>query len=280
MKVEKREYEKSEFVRAACSLAAALPKRVQATNEDLAEIVIPGWRYNEIAKAVLATYEKANAHVMPLPVFDIAHALGYSTIPYRAFGKRFHDVFLEASEDSLTMQFNRSSEPVILYNDRVRATRVNFSIMHEVGHNVLEHMEQSPLAEKEANYFASLALCPVDLLEHLGISNAKTIAELFNVSDEFARNRLSAIGNRRNMVPSVFAREFHNAVISRFRLDNAYQMELFSNPVEETAWQNPCKENYSTPASFANPAETRNNAGTIRCSSATSSTAMANTEYL
>ena len=86
----KQEYEETPFARAAQSFSAALPKYVEAVDEDLAKIVIPGWRYDEIADAVLAMYEKVDARVMPLPVFDIANGLGCSLIPYRSYGPRLH----------------------------------------------------------------------------------------------------------------------------------------------------------------------------------------------
>ncbi len=224
----KQEYEETQFVRAAQSFAAVLPKRVEATDEDLAKIVIPGWRYDEIADAVLKMYEKADAHVMPLPVFDIANALGYATIPYRAYGARFLEVFLATSEDAFTMQFRGSVHPVILYNDRRLPTRINCSIMHEIGHNELGHFEHCPLAEKEAGYFAGLALCPQDLLEHYGINTAQKIAQLFNVSSEFANNRLKTLANRRHMVITESSRRFREEVVRRFRFRDAYQMDLFS----------------------------------------------------
>lgn len=225
----KQEYEETPFARAAQSFSAALPRRVEATDEDLAKMVIPGWRYDEISDAVLAMYEKADAHVMPLPVFDIANALGYSPIPYRAYGARFHEVFLAASADAFTMQFRGSSKSVILYNDRRIPTRINYSIMHEVGHNELGHSEPCPLAEKEANYFAGLALCPLDLLEHYGIDSAQKITQLFNVSGEFAENRLKAMANRRHRMFTDFDVKFRDAVVSRFHFKDAYQMDLFAN---------------------------------------------------
>ena len=83
----KEEYEETPFASAAQSFASALPKRIDTTDEDIAKIVVSGWRYDEIAEAVLNMYEKADARVMPLPVFDIANALGYSPIPYRAYGR-------------------------------------------------------------------------------------------------------------------------------------------------------------------------------------------------
>ena len=224
----KQEYEETPFARAAQSFAAALPIRVDATDEDLAKIVIPGWRYDEIADAVLAMYEKANAHIMPLPVFDIANALGYSPHPYRPYGVRLHNVFISMSEYASTMQFRGAAKSVILYNDRRLPTRINYSIMHEVGHNELGHAEPCPLAEKEANYFAGLALCPLDLLEHYGIDSAQKITQFFNVSGEFADNRLRALIRRRNRPVTMSSRRFRDEVLRRFRFKAAYQMDLFA----------------------------------------------------
>ena len=225
----RQKYEETPFACAAQSFASALPQRVEASDDDLSRVVIPGWRYDEIADAVLKMYEKADAHVMPLPVFDIANALGYATIPYRAYGARFLEVLLAASEDAFTMQFRGSAKPVILYNDRKIPTRINCSIMHEIGHNELGHFEHCSLAEKEAGYFAGLALCPLDLLEHYKIDTAQKVTQLFNVSGEFASNRLKTLVNRQHMSTSESSRRFRDAVVRRFRFRDAYQMDLFSS---------------------------------------------------
>ena len=101
--------------------------------------------------------------------------------------------------------------------------------MHEVGHVVLEHSEHCPLAEKEAGYFAGLALCPPDLLEHYGIEDAMTVAQMFNVSREFAENRLRTLHNRRGKQQNAAGRRFREYVVSRFRFKATYQMNLFAN---------------------------------------------------
>ena len=227
----KQEYNLTPFVLATQNFASALPKGMDICDEDLSKIIIPGWRYDEIADRVLEMYEKVDAHVMPLPVFDIANALGYATIPYRAYGPRYLDAFLSTSEDALTAQF-RGGGNVIFYNDRRTPTRINYSIMHEVAHNELGHVEPSPLAEKEANYFAGLALCPVDLLEHYGIESAKTIEELFNVSAEMAANRIRAMHNRIGVRRNEASRRFRDAVVSRFHFKEAFQMDLFRGKME------------------------------------------------
>ena len=101
--------------------------------------------------------------------------------------------------------------------------------MHEVAHNELCHAEPSPLAEKEANYFAGLALCPVDLLEHYGIENPQTITQLFNVSEEMAVNRIRTLHNRRGVRRNDAARRFREYVVSRFRFKDAFQLDLFTS---------------------------------------------------
>ena len=42
----------------------------------------------------------------------------------------------------------------IYYNDKKDAGRIRFTILHEIGHFVLGHLQQSDLAESEANFFA------------------------------------------------------------------------------------------------------------------------------
>lgn len=229
----KREYKPSPFALAADAFAKALPIKVDMPDEDSAPIKLPRWRYDGIVCAVLEMFKKVDARIMPLPVFDIANSLGCSLVPYRAYGPRIHDVLMAASQDAFSMQFMGSSRSVILYNDRMISTRINYSIMHEIGHIELGHKEQSPLAEKEANYFAGVALCPIALLLHYGITDAKSVCELFNVSAEFAKNRLRAAKNRLEYGRGGLGKGFDKAFIERFKFKNAIQLDLFKdNDVE------------------------------------------------
>ena len=74
----------------------------------------------------------------------------------------------------------------IYYNDRKDYGRINNTIMHEIGHIVLDHSEDSELAEKEVNFFAKYALVPPILVHKLKIDNPTDIAEIFGVSFEAA----------------------------------------------------------------------------------------------
>ena len=226
-------YPPSPFEFADKAFADALPMPIETTDDEFVKIKLPGDRYDEIEEAVVRMYEKANADIIPLPVFDISNGLGYSLVPYRAFGPRIHDVLLKASMDAVTMQFNGSTRPVILYNDRIIPTRINFSIMHEIAHNELGHKEPSQVAEIEANHFAVEALCPMALLEHYHISETKKIIKLFNISEDCANNRAKTIRNRisRSFSISPKCRRLRDGIIARFKFATRFQRDLFGELV-------------------------------------------------
>ena len=58
--------------------------------------------------------------------------------------------------------------------------------MHEIGHIVLNHSEDSELAEKEVNFFAKYALVPPVLVHKMKLDNPMDIADIFEVSFEAA----------------------------------------------------------------------------------------------
>ncbi len=229
--IKTTKYEPSPFALAPQSFAKALPRHCEVTDEDLATIKIPGWRYDAIDNAVLRMYEKADVHTIPLSGLDIALRLNYSITPYRAFGQRICDELLKASPDALSGLFRGAERDVIFYNDRQPPHRVNFSLLHEIGHIELGHKEQSPLAEIEANHFAAVALCPTALLEHYKINDPKKVSELFNISLKCAVNRLKSLNNSKLIQKSAMSLAFAKAVIERLRFEKMVNVDLFGEYV-------------------------------------------------
>ena len=89
---------------------------------------------------------------------------------------------------------------IILYNNRVGSLRRrNFTLAHEVGHIYLEHQEDGPEEERQANAFAAELLMPrvlaSEYLKMLGDSPdpAFALAQTFSVSMSMARLRLRSI---------------------------------------------------------------------------------------
>lgn len=73
----------------------------------------------------------------------------------------------------------------------IRYGRINNTIMHEIGHIVLDHSEDSELAEKEVRFFAKYALVPPVLVHKLKLNDPYDIADVFDVSFEAACYALS-----------------------------------------------------------------------------------------
>lgn len=89
------------------------------------------------------------------------------------------------SEDGFSVEKN-IGEWYIYYNDKKDYGRINNTIMHEIGHIILDHSEDSELAEKEVKFFAKYALVPPVLVHKLKLDNSMDIADIFEVSFEAA----------------------------------------------------------------------------------------------
>lgn len=62
--------------------------------------------------------------------------------------------------------------------------------MHEIGHVVLKHTQDSELAEAEVKFFAKYALAPPVLIDKLLVIKELTIANTFAISCEAASHSL------------------------------------------------------------------------------------------
>ncbi len=63
--------------------------------------------------------------------------------------------------------------------------------MHEIGHIVLDHTEDSEHVKKEADFFAKFALVPPVLIHRMKLETAEDISDIFGVSYEAAGCALS-----------------------------------------------------------------------------------------
>lgn len=138
----------------------------------------------EIIEKTLEVFKKCNVKTFPIDCIKIITNLGiplykYSDLP-EAKIRKCHQI----SDDAFTLQ------RVIFYNDKFpHKERQRFSLMHEVGHIVLNHEGESSDNEEEADLFASNILAPRSVIWHLHFNSVKDICETFNVSC-MAANRI------------------------------------------------------------------------------------------
>lgn len=142
-------------------------------------------RYEEIKKIIVDIFVRYNVSCVPVNGFELGLKMGIKIIPYSAILECKRWLLLKKSEDGFAVE-KGLGEWYIYYNDKKNYRRVNNTIMHEIGHAVLDHSEDSKLAEKEVNFFAKYALVPPVLVHKFNLDNPQDIANIFDVSDEAA----------------------------------------------------------------------------------------------
>ncbi len=141
-------------------------------------------RCEEIKQIVVDLFDKYDINCIPISGFEIANKMGIKVIPYSAKSDKTRNLCLQFSEDGFSVLKNEKW--TIFYNDEKQYGRFNNTIVHEIGHIVLNHTEDSELAEKEVKFFAKYALVPPVLVHRLKIDNPEDIEQIFNVSYEAA----------------------------------------------------------------------------------------------
>ena len=148
-------------------------------------------RYEELKRIVVDMFVKHGVSCVPISAFELAFKMGITVIPYSAFPPRKRLLLLKKSTDGFSVKF-ATGEWRIYYNDNIqRNGRVNNTIMHEIGHIVLDHSEESDLAEAEVRFFAKYALVPPPLVRKLGTTDCVQVMTTFDVSIEAAQNALN-----------------------------------------------------------------------------------------
>ena len=105
---------------------------------------------------------------------------------YSPIHLKVQELLLKKSEDGFSAQL-QSGEWRIYYNDAKNYGRINNTLMHEIGHIVLDHSEDSDLAESEVKFFAKYALAPPVLIYKLRLTSSAEIEDNFQISHEAAQ---------------------------------------------------------------------------------------------
>lgn len=132
--------------------------------------------YDKIKYAVLNVYEKCSINRLPFDCTYIITTMGYSCVKYSDLKEDGHLACLELSEDAHTIG------NVIYFNSKKTKRRIRFSLMHELGHLVLDTED-----ETEANVFASNILAPSMAVHYSNIRNVRELSNLFDISLECAK---------------------------------------------------------------------------------------------
>lgn len=142
-------------------------------------------RYEKIKRIIVNMFVKYGVSCVPVNGFELATKTGIKIIPYSAIVESKRYLLIKKSEDGFCVE-KEIDEWYIYYNDEKNYGRINNTIMHEIGHIVLDHSEDSELADKEVKFFAKYALAPPVLIHKFKLKNAVSIADVFEISYEAA----------------------------------------------------------------------------------------------
>lgn len=140
--------------------------------------------YNFIYGKILKAYRKSGVDSFPFSTKDVLHYHGYTIVPYS---------FLETKKKGLSeMCFQYSEDAfrfknLIYYNDMQPKSRIDFSLMHELGHILLEHQGEYDWQETEANYFASNILAPRMAIHYARCTSPEDVHKKFKLSPEASK---------------------------------------------------------------------------------------------
>lgn len=155
--------------------------------DECGKLTLPQRVFWDVDKAVAKLYEELNIKSVPIDPFAIAKALNIKVQPYSEFSEEILQKLVKISQDGFGFFDIEENRYVILYDDVNNCkARQRFTIMHEIGHIVLGHKVDSPLAEVLANAFASYALAPSPIIHMLVFDSYLDFMSIFNISNEGA----------------------------------------------------------------------------------------------
>ena len=149
-------------------------------------------QYEFIKGEVVALFERYNVRCIPISGFELAYKMEIKLIPYSALKKEQRMAATEISSDGFYLEDSIGTD-IIYYNDAVSYERLNMTLLHEIGHCVLDHQGESEDEEAEANFFAKYAAAPPPLVHHLHDKSPGSIANAFCISYTAAAYALSLI---------------------------------------------------------------------------------------
>ncbi len=154
--------------------------------EETAQVRLPPRIYDDIERKVVALYKETFVACVPIDPFELARRKGFVLCGYSRLSRDARKELRTTERDAISLFDPEDGLFKIFYDDSYSSVRVRFSLMHEIGHIVLEHREESVLARMMANYFAGYALAPTPLIRRFGCDDFMEVADKFKISVESA----------------------------------------------------------------------------------------------
>ena len=145
-------------------------------------------KYEFIKGEIIHIFEYYKIKCKPVSGFEIATKMGIMLYPYSSLSKERLKVAMEVSPDGFYLEIN--GREYIYYNNNIGRSyeRQNMTILHEIGHCVLDHtgIKHTDEEEAEARFFAKYAIAPPVLVDTIKPEYPEELCENFEISIEAA----------------------------------------------------------------------------------------------
>ncbi len=135
--------------------------------------------YELIHISILEVLKHCNINSFPIDCYEILKQYNIETYSYSSLSDDLREYCLKFSNDALKYRDK------ICYNSNLPSGRVRFSLMHELGHIVLNHSNNpTHEMEQEANFFASNILAPRMAIHYAKCKNETDVSKIFELTNE------------------------------------------------------------------------------------------------
>ncbi len=144
-------------------------------------------QYEDIKLAVIDSFTEYDIKCVPISGFEMATKMGIKIIPYSVLNEEKKQAAMSVSSDGFSVE-TTTNNWTIYYNDECNNYgRINQTIMHELGHYVLGHIDEGKEEEAEAVFFAKYALAPPPLIHNMDKPiDVENIMKTFDISYQAA----------------------------------------------------------------------------------------------
>ncbi len=157
-------------------------------------ISIPGRFYRSIENRAVECLVEAEIKKYPIDSLEVVKNLNIPIAAYYEVPEEYRSYSLEGYS-----LIGPTKEPCfILYNECYPKNVIRFTILHELGHVVFKHKEDSELARKIADHFAGYAIAPPPLIDKMGCKTVDDIMSAFEVTEKCAIVRLDYYNRWKN----------------------------------------------------------------------------------
>lgn len=137
--------------------------------------------HEEILWKILEVYQECNVKSFPINCYELLKHYGYECKEYSELEPEKQEACFQVSNDAFRLH-NK-----VFYNDNAKFCRRRFSLMHELGHIILEPKPPyTQMDEHEANFFAGNILAPRMAIHYAKCKNANDVANIFRMTYEAA----------------------------------------------------------------------------------------------